>query len=117
MQNITMLDGALTLTFDGDGSALLTVRGKDPALTHDDLVALRDACNAAIGDAAGRRSSARIEEIESRLAFLESSVRRTAHRINMTAEAMHECARSTSLHPSVKMLADTLAINLAVDNA
>lgn len=45
--NLNITD-CITLTFDEKDGALLTTRGKDHDLDEDDLLALRDACDAAL---------------------------------------------------------------------
>jgi hypothetical protein len=100
-----------------DGSAQLFVRENDSEcltidLTSDEVSGLARALvirgRQRLEEAKARPT---IDDIDRRLAALESSVRKTDHRINMAAEAMRECSLFANMHPSVKFLADTLAIN------
>jgi hypothetical protein len=50
------------------------------------------------------------DELERRVAMLESSARRTGYRIDAAAAAMKDVASRESLHPSVRYVADNLRI-------
>lgn len=60
-------------------------------------------------------SPATMDDLDRRIAALESRVRRTAHQIDAVREAMDACRRNDRLHASVRHLADTIAINLGAE--
>lgn len=60
-------------------------------------------------------SPATMDDLDRRIAALESRVRRTAHQIDAVREAMDACRRNDRLHASVRHLADTIALNLGAE--
>ncbi|HEY8375349.1 MAG TPA: hypothetical protein VIK91_02620, partial [Nannocystis sp.] len=61
-------------------------------------------------------NAATMDDLDRRIAVLESSVRRTAHQIDAVREAMAACSRNDRLHASVRHIADTIALNLGAES-
>lgn len=90
--------------------------GNAPAFTGDiewalaEIERLRQLLRGEASDVSARRPPTSFDELEARVAMLESSTRRTGYRIDAAAAAMKDVASRESLHHAVRYVADNLRI-------
>lgn len=99
--------------------------GRNPAEVADMLDGIADRMNDEVQQSAGidlanpaevftlDRALSRIADLETRLTDLTTTHADIARRFDNLHAAMRECAKKEALHPSVRFICDTIALNLA----